>query len=792
MPGEAPPAPEDRADDRAVPPGRLHAGVPAWRAALVALVACGVALLLRAVLAPLLGSQPLFLLAYPASVVAAWYGGFLPGAAVTLALAVLTPWLAGAAWDASTLATVALYLPFGLLIAALCQSLHDARTPLQQRIRLLQSGALSEARRSAALDATGLTLFELDAELRFVWVQNPPLGYGTADLIGRRAEDLFSPAQAERLRAAWLEVLRGGAPLRRDFPLTGPRGTRVLEQVIAPLREPGRAGPVGVQGACSDVTDLRAAGARQAEAQAVFRAVQDQSRDPFELLRPVRAGGADPERPDDGAIIDFVWEYANPAAATLCGRPAAELVGHRLLARDGREAPDAFQLARFEHWREAMAAPGTRLAEFRRERDGATGFYRCRSVRIGDRLVVTTVDATAQSRGLDAERSARAALQRGARLKDDFLAHLSHELRTPLNAISGWAHLLSHTDGDPALQQRAAEAIGRNARSQAGLIEELLDMNRIVTGRLKLERAPLELGGALLAAVEAARPAAQARWIRLQTQGIARDIGCSGDAGRLRQVFGNLLHNAVKFTPLNGEVRVSLERLDGTVMVEVADSGEGVSAEMLPHVFERYQRPALPGTARQSGLGLGLAIVKSLVEAHGGRVSLHSAGPGLGTTVRLQLPALDLDAGTLAGRPGETPAAPPAAEGDAPLTWRRILVLEDEADSLELMSVLLRRHGAIVRAFDNAEQALAAAEHSSFDLVISDLGLPGMDGLEFMRRLQRRPVPLKAIALTAYAGDSQREEALQAGYSRVETKPISPPEFIATVSAVLAETRGVG
>jgi len=242
MPGEAPPAPEDRADDRAVPPGRLHAGVPAWRAALVALVACGVALLLRAVLAPLLGSQPLFLLAYPASVVAAWYGGFLPGAAVTLALAVLTPWLAGAAWDASTLATVALYLPFGLLIAALCQSLHDARTPLQQRIRLLQSGALSEARRSAALDATGLTLFELDAELRFVWVQNPPLGYGTADLIGRRAEDLFSPAQAERLRAAWLEVLRGGAPLRRDFPLTGPRGTRVLEQVIAPLREPGRAG----------------------------------------------------------------------------------------------------------------------------------------------------------------------------------------------------------------------------------------------------------------------------------------------------------------------------------------------------------------------------------------------------------------------------------------------------------------------------------------------------------------------------------------------------------------------
>jgi CheY-like chemotaxis protein len=293
----------------------------------------------------------------------------------------------------------------------------------------------------------------------------------------------------------------------------------------------------------------------------------------------------------------------------------------------------------------------------------------------------------------------------------------------------------------------------------------------------------------------------------------------------------------------------------------------------MPHVFERFQRPAMPGTARQSGLGLGLAIVKSVVEAHAGRVSLHSAGPGQGTTVRVQLPAepleaagatpgrtvegagaddvtaaprpagavppamtgpasssrseagseagpggVALDAAAGGGRPGAVAARPPggapaatagedraaaglasaagtpgaaAAAADAPLTWRRILVLEDEADSLELLTVLLRRQGAIVRAFDNAEQALAAAEHSSFDLVISDLGLPGMDGLEFMRRLQRRPVPLKAIALTAYAGDRQREEALKAGFSRVETKPISPPEFLATVTAALAETRAV-
>ena len=798
MPEEAPPPSEDLAADGSLPALRLHAGVPAWRAALVALAACGAALLLRPGLAPLLDSLPLFMLAYPATVVAAWYGGFLPGAAVTLALALLTPRVAGAAWDAATLATVALYLPFGLLVAALCQSLHDVGARQQRRAVLLQSRALSEQRLSAALDATGLTLFGLDEDLRFVWVQNPPLGFRPDDLIGRRAEDLFPAAQAERLRAAWLGVLQGGAPLRRDFPMAGPRGTRMLEHVIAPMRQPGRETPVGVLGACSDVTEPRARQERRLGEQALFRAAQDRSLDSFELLRPVRAGGqragkakGEGEGGGEGEIVDFVWEYANPAAGALFGRPAAELVGRRVLARDGREAADAFQRARFEHWRETMSASGARRAEFRREEEGATAWYRCLSVRLGDRLAVTTVDATAQTRWLDAERSARAALQRAARLKDDFLAHLSHELRTPLNAISGWAHLLSHTEGDPALQQRAAEAIGRNARSQAALIDELMDMNRIVSGRLPLERAPLELGGVLLAAVDAARAAAQAKWLRLQTQGIARDIGCRGDARRLQQVFGHLLHNAVKFTPLNGEIRVSLERLDGTAMVEVADSGDGIAADLLPHVFERYQRPALPGTARQSGLGLGLAIVKSLVEAHGGRVSLRSAGPGQGTTVRVQLPASDLDADTLERPAGEASTAPPSAEEDAPLTWRRILVLEDEADSLEVMSVLLRRHGAIVRAFDNAEQALAAAEHSSFDLVISDLGLPGMDGLEFMRRLQRRPVPLKAIALTAYAGDSQREEALQAGYSRVETKPISPPEFIATITAALAEPRGV-
>jgi CheY-like chemotaxis protein len=360
---------------------------------------------------------------------------------------------------------------------------------------------------------------------------------------------------------------------------------------------------------------------------------------------------------------------------------------------------------------------------------------------------------------------------------------VSHELRTPLNAIVGWSHLLGRAEADAQLTHRAADAIGRNARALASLVDDLLDINRIVTGTLALDRQRCDVAAAVRRAVDAVRPAAQMRWVHLQTDDVADALPCWGDPRRLEQLLGNLLTRAVQSTPLDGAIHVAAQAEAGSVRIRIRDSGEGSAGDA--QLQERFGQADSSASRRHGGLGLGLAIVRSLVELHGGRLLLSSDGVGLGTTVEVELPLAEADErGTESvDAPVRAAMAAAAAAPDSPLAWRRILVLEDEADSLELMTVLLRQQGAIVQAYDNAEQALAAAENGSFDLIISDLGMAGMDGLEFMRRLKRRPVPVKAMALTAYAGDATRAQALDAGYSRVEVKPISPPEFLALVCA---------
>ncbi len=737
-----------------------------------------------------LGSPLGFVMAYPAVMLAAWYGGWWSGALAAGVLALALPALANAPWNEPTQVSVGLILGFGLLTAALWQGLRHSRDSSHSRAEAL---ALWQQRLAGALGSTGVMLVEFDRELRLTWLHNPPPGIDAGVQPGREAEALCAPADAERFRAVLAQVLDGGEPLRIDVALPGAArdGTALcFEHAIVALHDAqGRA--CGVRSAASDVTALRARQAREAEMQGLFRAAQERSPDAFELLRAVREEGAGRR----GAVIDFVWEYVNPAAAALLGRSAEALIGQRLIG----ERADRFARERFAHWRDVLAAGEPARGEFNREEPKrSTCSYHTLALPLGERLAAVTVDATVPTRSLEAERRQSAALQRAATLKDDFLAHLSHELRTPLNAITGWAHLLTRVGTDAPMLQRAAEAIERNARAQAVLVDALLDMNGVVNGSLSLERGPCDLSAALRRAVATALPLAQAKWIRLHTEDIAEGVPCDGDASRLEQVFWNLLGNAVKFTPLGGDVWVVLERVDaGTVLVEIRDTGEGVPAAVLPHFFDRFQQQR-SGTRSHAGLGLGLTLVKSLVELHGGRVSVHSDGPGLGTTVRVHLPIIELadapsDAADKRRVQPESPAAGAnAPQVAAPLTFRRILVLEDEADSLEVLSVLLRQQGAVVRAFDNAEQALAAAEHGSFDLVISDLGMPGMNGLEFMRRLQRRPLPLKAIALTAYAGEAERAEALEAGYTRVETKPISPPQFLAVVLAEVGASQANG
>ena len=503
----------------------------------------------------------------------------------------------------------------------------------------------------------------------------------------------------------------------------------------------------------------------------LFRKAHENSPDPFELLKAVKR---------DGRVVDFVWQYVNPAAAALLGRSAAELLGRHLLG----EADTVFGAVRCAHWVEVLEHRAARRASFSRVgHDGSTHWYDTMSLPVADECIAaTTRDATAQ---------ASETQRRGQGWNDDLLASVSHELRTPLNAIVGWTHLLGRPEADAALTQRAAEAIGRNAQALASLVDDLLDINRIVTGTLRLERQPCDVAAAVRRAVDAVRPAAKLRWIHLDTEAVAAALPCRGDARRLEQLLGNLLTRAVQSTPLDGAIHVAATARDGQAVIHIRDTGEGIAGSEQPHGVERVGQADSAASRKHGGLGLGLSIVRSLVELHGGRMSVASDGLGLGTAYEVELP-LDRSAGAAVesgdAAAAESSAAAAAAtatvaNADLPLAWRRILVLEDEADSLELMTVLLRQQGAIVQAFDNAEQALAAAENGSFDLIISDLGMAGMDGLEFMRRLKRRPVPIKAMALTAYAGDAHRALALEAGYSRVEIKPISPPEFLRLVCA---------
>lgn len=513
-----------------------------------------------------------------------------------------------------------------------------------------------------------------------------------------------------------------------------------------------------------------------------FEAALEQLPEAVELLAPVTAA--------DGTVTDFRWLWLNAAAAARLGRPAQVLVGRRVLEE---QPEDAFQAARVRQWRAALASGGPQRADF-----AGAGAARpaCQLLSFplaadgrAPQLVAVTRDARASDAelaGPPADGAALAELQRVAKLKDEFLANLSHELRTPLNAIAGWAHVLGRAESaEPGLLQRAADAIERNVRMQSALVNHLLDLSRMVSGSLRIERRSADVGAALHSALDAVRLAAETKWVALECAPLPDEPAlCLGDQARLAQVFEQLLDNAVKYAPVNGRVQAVLALSPGRVRVEVRDNGTGIAPEALPQLFDRFARADSSIARQQTGLGIGLAIVRSLVELHGGSVSAASDGPGQGACFTVDLPRLDPALATANAASPAPPAparAPSVAESDLPLAWRRILVLEDETDSLELLSLLLREQGAIVRAFDRPEPALAAAENSLFDLVISDIGIPGMDGLAFLRKLRERPFAPRAIALTAYSGDASREQALAAGYSRVELKPIDPPAFLRAV-----------
>lgn len=374
-------------------------------------------------------------------------------------------------------------------------------------------------------------------------------------------------------------------------------------------------------------------------------------------------------------------------------------------------------------------------------------------------------------------------------LKDEFLATVSHELRTPLMAVLGWAHLLRSNNLDEAGERRAVETIERNARAQQQLIEDLLDVSRIITGKLRLDVRPVSPSSFIDAAVESVRPAADAKEIQL---GIFSDpnIGSiSGDAGRLQQVVWNLLSNAIKFTPRGGRVHLKLQRMNSHVEISVMDTGQGIRKDFLPYVFERFRQADMKTTRAHGGLGLGLAIVRQLVELHGGTVAVTSEGEGKGATFVVRLPVLPVCQNLpVPGQQQQSGREAPSKDSATDLAGVKVLVVDDEADTCELLRSLLSRCGAEVTAARSTNEAIRLFQLVHPDVLVSDIGMPYEDGYELMRKVRALPEvkggKVPAVALTAYARPEDRLKALRAGYQMHVTKPIELDELVSIVASL--------
>ena len=433
----------------------------------------------------------------------------------------------------------------------------------------------------------------------------------------------------------------------------------------------------------------------------------------------------------------------------------------------------------------------------------------------GERAVINAEGQTAVARAAAAQAEAlaetldttRSELERALNVaeaascaKDEFLAMLSHELRTPLTAILGWARMLSAGQLDETNTARALETIERNAKAQSQLIEDILDVSRVITGKLRLEVQPIDLAAVIESAANGVLPAADSKGIRLQR---VLDSGAglvSGDPARLQQIVWNLLSNAIKFTPKGGRVQIRLERINSHVEIIVTDTGQGVSPDILPFIFERFRQADSTTTRAHSGLGLGLAIVRHLVEMHGGTVEAESGGAGQGATFTVKLPLMVVRSLDIR-RARDAERVHPTASGDMPfncppeLDGLRVLVVDDEEDTRVLLRMVLERCGASVTAVSSAQEALAALKQSRPDVLVSDLGMPEEDGYSLIKKVRALSAEdggqTPAAALTAYARVEDRLKVLNSGFQIHIPKPVEPIELVTVVANLAGRTRDV-
>ena len=616
------------------------------------------------------------------------------------------------------------------------------------------------------------------------------------DLVGKSLHILLPPEDPES-RAFLASIVHGGYRVA-EVESTGEDAhgvRRYFANSLTGVVENGCL--VRVWGTQRDIT-------AQKRAELALRDSEDRLREAAESLRREYQEcaylAAIVDSSDDAIIskdLDGIVRSCNAAAERLFGYTASELIGQpiRVLIPPDRQQEEDTIISRIRS--------GHRIDHFqtvRRAKDGhmvevslTVSPVRDASGRIvGASKIVRDISgpkraAVERDRLLEAERAARAEAERASRVKDDFVAMVSHELRTPLNAILGWTQLMARSSRDHELVERGLDVVARNTRLQAQLISDLLDISRIVAGKLSLDMDSLDLGSIVSGAVETIESEAKSKGVALETSIEETPTIVVGDSARLQQVVWNLLSNAIKFTPRGGHVQITLRHVGERAEIVVADNGAGIRPEFLPHVFDRFHQADRSITRRFGGLGLGLSIVKHLVDVHGGSVLAESPGDGQGATFTISLPAI-ASLGSL-----DRPKRPTQGEAEdtSLLDSIRVLVVEDEPDTLDFLTRLLEGQGAIVLPASTAREALSIVRGESPDVVISDIGLPEMDGYDFIQHVRRENVPahgIPAIALTAYARTEDRMRALRAGFQAHMAKPVEPAELIATVASFVELT----
>ncbi|MEC4892472.1 MAG: PAS domain S-box protein [Oscillatoria sp. PMC 1051.18] len=625
-------------------------------------------------------------------------------------------------------------------------------------------------RLNIALKSAPITLFNQDLALRYTWIYNPTFSFLEQEIIGKQDADLVSPESAAYLTQLKQQVLDTGIGLRKEVKITQDGKTAYYDLTIDPIRDSQNA-LVGITCAAVDINDRK-------QAEEALRQSEDRLR---MAVESAQLGTWDWNLTSN----ELVWDACCKAMFGL--PPEAEINIEKFfqaLHPDDRDRTEEVMQNSLKR-----ASGGQYDIEYRTIgiQDGVERWIAARGQVYfhGNgkpiRFVGTVLNITEQKQAqalreqlFQREQAAREEAELANRLKDEFLAVLSHELRTPLNPILGWVKLLQTRKFDETKTAVALATIERNARLQTQLIDDLLDVARILRGKLAINFAPTDLVLAIENALETVRTTAEHKSISLIS--VLPHIGkVSGDPARLQQIVWNLLSNAVKFTPNGGQVEIILERVGDQAQITVKDTGKGIRREFLPQIFESFRQQDTSTTRQFGGLGLGLAIVRYLVKAHGGAIAADSPGEGLGSTFKVRLPLLNVESDN-----SQTNQLP---KPKLDLTGIRVLAVDDESDARELLTALFAQYKAAeVKTVASAKEVLAILPSFQPDVLVSDLGMPDLDGYSLIQQIRALPPEkggqIPAIALTAYAREEDRQRALKSGYQRHVTKPIEPEKLV--------------